>query len=253
MIAKLFDIRNQVAMVTGGSSGIGLAIAETLAKAGAKVAIVNRDADAGRSVADRLAGLGGEVRAFPVDVAVKEEVDSAVESIINQFGAIDILVNSAGINIRGKTIDYPLSDWKKILDINLTGTFVVCQAVGRHMISRRKGRIINISSVAALVGLLDRAAYSASKAGVSQLTKVLALEWAPYGITVNAIGPGFIKTHLIADLMKDPSFQKKIEDTVPLQRVGETSDLQGIILALCSTGGSYITGQTIYIDGGMSI
>jgi gluconate 5-dehydrogenase len=253
MIWKLFDIRDQVAMITGGSSGIGLAIAETLTKAGAKVAIVNRDADVGRAVATKLVSLGGQAHAFPVDVGVKENVESVVEAIISHFGGIDILVNSAGINIRKKAIDFSLSDWQKILDINLTGTFAVCQAVGRHMISRRKGRIINISSVAALVGLPDRAPYCASKAGVSQLTKVLAVEWAAYGVTVNAIGPGFIKTPLIVDLLNDPSFQKKIEDTVPMQRVGETSDLQGIVLVLCSGAGAYITGQTIYIDGGMSL
>jgi NAD(P)-dependent dehydrogenase (short-subunit alcohol dehydrogenase family) len=253
MIQEMFDIKGQVALITGGNSGIGLSITETLIKAGARIAIMNRNASSGKAIVDQLSSQGGEAISLPGDITNPEEVKVAVEATITHYGNIDILVNSAGINIRKKAVDFELSEWKKILDINLTGTFLVCQEVGRHMINRRKGRIINISSVAAAIPLPDRAPYCASKAGVTQLTKALALEWAPYGININAVGPGFINTPLIAELMKDPSFQKKIEDTVPLKRVGETADLQGIVLTLCSKAGEYITGQTIYIDGGLSL
>lgn len=253
MFEEMFDLTDKVAIVTGGSSGIGLTLAQTLMQAGAKVAIVNRKREAGESAAARLQEEGGEARAFPADVSKKDEVEAMAEAVEEKLGPVDILVNSAGINIRKKAVEFDLDEWQQILAINLTGTFLACQAVGRQMIRRRAGRIVNISSVASAIGLVDRAPYCASKGGVSQLTKVLAIEWATYGVTVNAIGPGFMRTPLISELMNDPNFQNTVRTLVPMQRIGEKQDLQGILLVLCSKAGAYITGQTIYVDGGWSI
>lgn len=253
MYEEMFDLKGKVAIVTGGNSGIGLSMAETLCKVGVKVAIVNRRGEEGQKAAEDMRGQGGEAQAFQADVSKKDEVDAIVKAVEEKMGPVDILVNSAGINIRKKAVDYDISEWQQILDINLMGTFIVCQAVGKRMIDRRKGRIVNISSIASTIGLTDRAPYCASKGGVNQLTKCLAIEWAPYGVTINAIGPGYIRTPLIAGLMKDPAFQETVNKSTPMQRIGEPEDLQGILLVLCSKAGDYITGQTIYIDGGWTV
>jgi NAD(P)-dependent dehydrogenase (short-subunit alcohol dehydrogenase family) len=249
----MFDLKGKVAIVTGGNSGIGLSMAQTLAQVGVKVAVVNRRAEEGQKAAESMRKQGGEAQAFPADVSKKDEFEPVVKAVEEQMGPVDILVNSAGINIRRKALDYDISEWQQILDVNLMGTFIACQAVGRRMVDRGKGRIVNISSIAGTIGLTDRAPYCASKGGVSQLTKVLALEWGTKGVTVNAIGPGYIRTPLIAPLMKDPSFGEMVKTSTPMQRIGEPEDLNGILLVLCSKAGDYITGQTIYIDGGWTV
>ena len=253
LFEKLFDLKDRVGIITGGSSGIGLAIARTLGYAGVKIAVVNRAAAAGKEAAAGLCKEGIEAKAFPCDVSRKDDVEAMVKTVEETIGPVDILVNSAGINIRKKALEFEPAEWDQILDINLKGTFLACQAVGRKMVERRSGRIVNISSIAAFNGLSDRAPYCASKGGVSQLTKVLALEWATSGVTVNAIGPGYVRTPLITGLLQDPAFQKTVQAHVPMNRIAEPEDLQGILLVLCSKAGAYITGQTIYVDGGWSI
>ena len=250
---KIFDLKDKVGIITGASSGIGLAVAQTLGYAGVKIAVVNRTKTTGKEAAAGLNDEGIEAKAFPCDVSSKEDVEAMVAAVEQILGPVDILVNSAGINIRKKALEFDLAEWNQILDINLKGTFLACQAVGRRMVERRCGRIVNISSVAASIGLTDRAPYCASKGGISQLTKVLAIEWAASGVTVNAIGPGYVRTPLITGLMEDWGFQKMIESQVPMKRIAETEDLQGILLVLCSKAGAYITGQTIYVDGGWTI
>jgi len=253
MFEEMFDLKGKVAIVTGGSSGIGFSMAQTLSRAGVNVAIVNRRPEEGQRAAEKIREQGGEAETFPADVSKKDEVEAMVRAVEDEMGPVNILVNSAGINIRKKAVEYDISEWQQIIDINLTGTFLTCQAVGRRMIERRRGRIVNISSIASIIGMTDRAPYCASKGGINQLTRVLAIEWAPYGVTVNGIGPGFIRTPLIAELMKDPTFQEMIRSSTPLQRIGETEDLHGILLVLCSKAGYFITGQTIYIDGGWTV
>jgi len=250
---KIFDLKDKVGIITGGSSGIGLAIAQTLGYAGVKIAVVNRTETTGKEAATKLNDEGIEAKAFPCDVSRKEDVEAMVAAVEETLGPVDILVNSAGINIRKKALEFEPAEWNQILDINLKGTFLTCQTAGRRMVERRCGHIVNISSVAASIGLTDRAPYCASKGGISQLTKVLAIEWAAFGVTINAIGPGYVRTPLISALMEDSGFQKMIDTQVPMKRIAETEDLQGILLVLCSKAGAYITGQTIYVDGGWTI
>lgn len=250
---KIFDLKDKVGVVTGGSSGIGLAIARTLGCAGVKVAVVNRTESTGKAAAAGLRAEGIEAKAFACDVSKKEEVEAMVEAVEVALGHVDILVNSAGINIRKKSVEFEPAEWSQILDINLKGTFLTCQTVGRRMVTRRCGHIVNISSVGSLIGLTDRAPYCASKGGITQLTKVLAIEWATSGVTVNAIGPGYVRTPLITSLLEDPGFQEMMQTQVPMKRIAEPEDLQGIVLVLCSKAGAYITGQTIYVDGGWSL
>ena len=250
---RLFDLSGKNALVTGGSSGIGLAMAKALFEAGCKVAILNRNREKGLEAIDEIDPSGLESLAVAADVSNPDQVEAAVGQVEDELGPLDILVNSHGINIRKRALEFEPEEWQKVLDINLTGVFNCCRSVGRRMVARKSGRVVNISSIASLVGLTERAPYCASKGGVSLLTKTLALEWAENGIRVNAIGPGFIRTPLIEALIKTPDFDQKVKSLVPLGRVGLPDELTGILLVLCSPAGDYITGQTIYIDGGWSI
>lgn len=253
MVQQMFNLEKKVALVTGGNSGIGFSMAQILGNAGARVAIVNRSRKTGVEAARKLKEGGIVAEAFQADISIKNDVTKMVDRVENKMGTIDILVNSAGINIRKKALDFSEEDWDRMLDINLKGTFLTCQTVGGRMIRNGGGRIVNISSIASAIGLVDRAPYCASKGGVTQLTKVLAIEWATSGVTVNAIGPGFVRTPLITALLQDPGFQEKVNTLVPMGRIAEPEDLRGILLVLCSDAGAYMTGQTIYVDGGWSI
>ncbi len=253
MTTDLFQLKDKVALVTGGSSGIGREIAGALAAAGAQVAIINRTPQAGRQAAEEINQAGGKALACPADVSKEDEVEAAVEAVARELGPPDILVNSHGINLRKAALEFDLAEWRQIIDINLTGVFLACRAVGRLMLERRSGSIVNISSVVSLVGRVGLTPYSASKGGVSQLTRNLALEWAPRGVRVNAVGPGFVRTPLTAPLFNSPEFLEEVTRLVPLGRAGEPRDLTGLVLLLSSPAGAYITGQTIYVDGGWSI
>ncbi|MGD8562637.1 MAG: SDR family oxidoreductase [Desulfarculaceae bacterium] len=253
MFQELFNLEGMAALVTGGSSGIGLEIARYLARAGVKVGIINRSREKGQQAAEEIKKEGGQAAAFAADVSRENQVEAAVQAAEEELGPLDILVNSHGINIRKDALDFELSEWQQIIDTNLTGAYLTCRTVGRGMVARKWGAIVNISSVVSLVGRPGLAPYSASKGGISQMTRTLAMEWAPYGVRVNAIGPGFIRTPLTEPLFNNPDFLKEVDRLIPLQRGGEPKELVGVALVLCSQAGSYITGQTIYVDGGWSI
>ncbi len=249
-----FDLSGKIAIVTGGSSGIGYEIAKALARKGARVVVSNRRKEEGEKAARTIKEMGGEAVYIPTDVSQQKSVKEMVQGVLDQFGRIDILVNSAGIIIRKYALDLEESEWDQMININLKGTFLSCQAVGRVMVEQKRGRIINISSGAEKIGVEKRVAYCASKGGVSQLTKVLAMEWAQYGVNVNAVAPGFTKTPLLANLIEhDPAFVSMVQGRVPLGRLGLPEEVAGAVLFLASDVGSYITGQTFFVDGGWTI
>lgn len=248
------DLSNKVTIVTGGSRGIGLALAKGLANSGAPTVIVNRTPSAGEGAAQSIREAGGSAISIPADVRQKESVERMVEKTLAHYGRIDILVNSAGVNVRKPAIELTEEDVDMILDTNLKGLFLCCQLVGKEMIRQRSGKIINISSMAATFGMVNRAPYTASKAGVSQLTRAFALEWAKYGVSVNAIGPGIVQTPLTEAYMKsDPDRLERVLRKLPIGRFEKPEDLIGVTLFLASQASDYMIGQTLYVDGGYSL
>jgi NAD(P)-dependent dehydrogenase (short-subunit alcohol dehydrogenase family) len=246
-------LQGQVALVTGASRGIGAAIAATLARAGADVAITARDVSSLIGTAAQIEGL--DRRCIPVacEVTSATSVDDAVTSIEAEWGPIGILVNNAGVNIPRPALEATETQWDTILDTNLKGAFLCAQRVGRTMVDQRKGRIVNISSAAGLIPVRERVAYCTSKAGLIMLTRVLALEWAQYGITVNAIAPTFVETELAAQTLNRPGMRKFWEDTIPLGRLATTNDVAAAVRYLVSPDGSFITGEVLAIDGGLTM
>ncbi|UCF90970.1 MAG: SDR family oxidoreductase [Desulfobacterales bacterium] len=251
---NLFDLTGRIAVVTGGNQGIGFAIAEGLAKAGATVVIANRRAAAGQEAAAALAKEGLKAAAIPTDVARKSSVDNLVAAVLKTFNQIDVLVNSAGVITRGPVEHFSEQDWDYILDINLKGLFFCCQRVGQEMISRKKGKIINVSSNVSEVIQPGRSVYAVSKAGVSHLTRALALEWARYNINVNAIGPGPTITPLNAKYFEEnpADLQERIA-SIPMARMGAPADHVGAAVFLASEASNFITGQTLLVDGGSTL
>jgi NAD(P)-dependent dehydrogenase (short-subunit alcohol dehydrogenase family) len=248
---NLFDLRNQTALVVGGGGGIGSAIGSALADFGARVAIADLDIEAAKRAAAGCArpNVEGSL-AVAIDVANPASVASVVSALEKQLGKIDILVNSAGINIRKPATDYTPDEWRRIIDINLSGVFYVTQAVAKGMLQRKYGRIVSLGSVSSLLGHPYHAPYAASKGGIAIMTKALATEWAPLGVTVNAIGPAYTETPLISELTADRVAQEQIIATIPMGRLGKVDDIVGAAVFLCSESSRFITGQTLYIDGG---
>ena len=251
-----FDLTGRVALVTGGSRGLGLAMAAALGEMGAAVALTARKADELHSARARLEREGVDVFTVASDLSRTDTIRPMVESIVAARGAIDILVNNAGTSWGAPAEDHALEGWRKVVDVNLTGTWVVTQEVAvRSMIPRRYGRIINIASIAGLHGSLPSglraAAYHASKGGLVSLTRALAGEWGQYGIVVNAICPGFVPSKMSQGLLETIG-AKVVEDT-PLGRLGTEDDLKGITVLLASEAARYITGQVIAVDGGASV
>jgi gluconate 5-dehydrogenase len=244
------DVRGKVVLVTGGTRGLGLAMAEGLARFGADLVIVNRHRDAGERAADTLRTHGGRVLALEGDVTQPARIAQFVGDALDAFGRIDVLVNNAGTNIRKPILEMVEADWDEVIDTNLKGIFFTAQAVARGMVERRAGKIINVSSIFGSVGFPRVAAYAASKGGINQLTRVMALEWAPYGICVNAIAPAYIKTEMTADWLEDPERYRLIVGSTPLGRVGEGRDLIGAVVYLASDWSNYVTGTILGVDGG---
>jgi NAD(P)-dependent dehydrogenase (short-subunit alcohol dehydrogenase family) len=245
----------RMALVTGASRGLGRAIAVALAGAGADVAAGLRDVSRDGGVIDEIRGVGRRAIAVQMDVTKAEQVNDGVQTVVRELGALDVLVNNAGGGAGLTPAEaISLSDFRRTIDLNLTGTFVACQAAFPAMRAQGFGRIVNISSQAAIVSLPGEAAYCAAKAAVSHLTRCLAVEWGKYGINVNAVAPTFIRTPGTDRALSDPAFRADVEERIAaLHRIGDPAEVAGAVTFLCSPAASLITGETLVIDGGWTI
>jgi 3-oxoacyl-[acyl-carrier protein] reductase len=242
-------LKGKVACVTGAARGIGLAIAERFAREGANVAVCDVDLDGARESAKKLTELGVDARAYGMNVADEESVAAAVKAITGDFGTLDILVNNAGITRDTLMIRMKKDDWDRVIDINLTGTYLVSKAAIRPMMKARAGTIVNIASVVGLIGNPGQANYAASKAGIIGLTKAMAKEFAGRSITVNAVAPGYIATEMTEHLPDEA--KQAFLDAVPFNRPGTPEEVADAVLFLASDESRYITGQVLCVDGGM--
>jgi NAD(P)-dependent dehydrogenase (short-subunit alcohol dehydrogenase family) len=254
-LKELFDLTGRVALVTGGSRGLGLEMAEGLAEAGASLMLLARREQWLEPTVLDFKRRGFRCEGAVCDVSRAEEVKAVVDKTVLTYGQIDILVNNAGVAWGAPAEDMPLDKWQMVLDINLTGAFLFSQAAGREMIKRRHGRIINVASIAGLIGSLPdgthTSAYVAAKGGLLALTRELAAKWAGYGIRVNAIAPGFFPSRMTEKVLE--SEKERMEQTIPMGRVGRGGELKGVAVFLAAPASDYITGQTIVVDGGMTI
>jgi NAD(P)-dependent dehydrogenase (short-subunit alcohol dehydrogenase family) len=248
-----FDLAGKVALVTGASRGLGLGFARALGAAGADLAITTRRIAGLTASLAELRAPGTRVEPFELDVTDEASIHAAVAAVEATFGKIDILVNNAGCNIRKPALDVTWRDWNTILDTNLRGSFFVAQATARGMIARRAGRIINIGSVTCVAGYAGLAPYGASRGGIMQMTMSLADDWGPHGVTVNCLAPGWFKTQQNAALYEDEEWVRSLTERIPIRRPGDARDLEGALVFLASDASAYITGQTLLVDGGISV
>lgn len=246
---SLFDLSGRVALVVGGTSGIGRVLALGLAEAGADVVATARRADLVDSVAAEIEARGRRTLRIASDVSDVESLERVRQACRSELGPIDALLCVAGTTKRTPTLDMEEADWQRILDVNLTGTLRACQIFGRDMVERRSGRIVTIASLSSFVGLFEVAAYTASKAAVAGLTRALAVEWAPYNVTVNAIAPGVFRTDLNTALLDSPRGQEFLTRT-PMRRFGRLEELVGAAVFLSSDASAFVTGHILAVDGG---
>ena len=247
-----FSLEGKVAIVTGARRGMGKEIALTFAEAGANVAICDVVVEGGEleAVAEEIQGFGRRSLVAQVDISRKADVDNMVQRVVDEFGSIDILVNNAAIIILASLVEHSEDDWDRVIDTNLKGYYLCSQAVGKRMVAHKKGNIINMAGIAAITAAPGRGSYCIAKAGVTMLSRVLALELASYDIRVNAIAPGWVKTKF-TEPWSDPKTVKQIEAEIPLGRWAMPDEIAGVALFLASDASSYITGHTIVVDGGL--
>lgn len=247
---NLFSLEGRVALVTGSAQGLGYTVARGMLDAGARIVLNDVSAAALARAQAALRAEGFDAPGYVFDITDEARVEAAVDAIEREVGPIDILVNNAGIHRRNLLIDMPVEDWRKVIDVNLSGAFIVGRAVARGMIARNYGKIVNISSINAAMVRPNIGNYCAAKGGIVTLTKSMATEWGPYNINVNAIGPGYFLTDLTRPLSEDPAFDRWVKSEVPLRRWGDPEEIVGLAVMLASPASNYISGQTIYIDGG---
>jgi NAD(P)-dependent dehydrogenase (short-subunit alcohol dehydrogenase family) len=254
MFLPSFDLKGKTAVVTGAGRGIGRAIAIGLAEAGANVALLARTEEDLKETSSIIEKLGNKTLVLPTDVTNRDQVHKSISAVRTEWGKIDILVNNAGMNIRSKALEATDEEWQTIMDTNLKSAFMMSQEAGKVMKGQQSGgKIINIASVAGQVALRTGVVYAATKAALMQMTKVLAMEWGQYGINVNSIGPWYFKTPLTEKLLADEAYVEDILAVTPLKRIGELPELVGPVVFLSSDAGNYVTGQTLFVDGGMTI
>lgn len=253
-VQELFSLAGRVAVVTGGSRGLGLEIAQALGEAGAKVVVTARRQEWLGPAKQELQAAGIEATAFNCDVADEVAVTGLAETVHAQYGPADILVNAAGISWGAPALEMTAERWRSVMDVNVTGTFLCCQAFGRQMVERGGGRIVNVASVAGLIGqpseMMDAVGYTASKGAVVALTRDLAVKWARHGIGVNAVAPGFFPTRMTKGLIEHG--EEGMAAANPMKRLGRPGELRGAVLFLASDAASYVTGQILAVDGGMT-
>jgi len=245
-----FDLKGKVAIVTGGGRGIGRAIALGLAGAGASVVIAGRTAEQIDSVAKEIAALGGQTLPVVTDLTVQDQINNLIEETVKKFGRIDILVNNAARSFLRSLLDLREDGWDKVFDTNVKAAWLLSRAAARVMIEQKGGRIINITTVGAEKAELGMAAYGCSKAALKMLTRCMAREWAPFGILVNAVGPGLTRTDFSKPIWSNPDIAKHVESLLPMGRLAEPEEIVGSVLFLASDLANYITGHSIYVDGG---
>ena len=244
------QLASRTALVTGAGSGLGRAISVAYAGQGARIAAADISSEKAAETVEKIKLQGGEATAYSLDVTKRNNVEAIVNDVVQKFGSIDILVNSAGRAIRGSALEYGEEDWAAIIAVNLTGTFFCCQAAGRQMASRRRGKIINIASIGAFIAYPGSIAYLASKGGVVQLTKGFAVELAPFNVQVNAIAPSLFETPMTQSTRSDSDSQKYFMDRTPAGRKGRPEEIAGAAIFLAGDSSSMVTGHTLAVDGG---
>jgi len=247
-------VKDKIALVTGGTRGIGLAISMALAEEGANVALnYLNDTNSANSAVDQIRKLGRNAHSFQADTSNSNQVKKMIDDILDDFGRIDILINNAGVLRRTPFLDISEKEWDMILDTNLKGYFLVGQAVSRLMVDQKYGRIVNVSSSSEKLAAINMTHYTVSKAAISMLTRQMAAELAPYGVTVNSVAPGLIETDINRDDLSNPTFREKRLSRIPTGVIGVPSDVSGTVLHLVSDDAKLMNGATVFVDGGSSI
>ncbi|NIH80296.1 SDR family NAD(P)-dependent oxidoreductase [Amycolatopsis viridis] len=247
------NLQGKVAIVTGAGRGLGRAMAQALAEAGAAVTVAARTRSELDRFVDEVKASGGSALACPTDITDESAVEQMVTATVETFGRVDILVNNSGIVATSALVDQPAAEWDRVIATNLRGTFLATRAVGRHLIAQGSGKVVNIASNFALQGIARHAAYSASKGAIIAFTRSMAVEWAPHGIQVNAIAPGYFATALNADVHGNPDMLARVVRAIPARRMGDPDELKPWLLLLAGPASDFMTGEVVVIDGGQSI